>query len=190
MQRNKNAYPLLCFLILLLSNCTLDYNDPDVKAQLADTIPETILYNITQIKVKNGNISSKIEAEKIETFKNKNIMYITKLHYMEIGKTGAIITEGWADQATYYTDTENAEISGNIYFYSREEEAGVRANYLNWDNQKKILTSGSKEKVTVSRDDGSYVEGSGFSTDFKLKEITFSGDVKGIYIDEEQEEKE
>ena len=168
--------------------CSFDYNKMGEKDQLADTIPETILYNITQVRVRNGTISSKIAADKIETFKNKNIMYITKLHYTEISRTGETLTEGWADKATYYTDTENAEISGNIYFYSTEEKAGVHADYLNWDNQAKILTSRPGEKVTVSRDDGSYVEGFGFRANFKLKEITFSGNVKGIFIDEEKEE--
>jgi len=174
------------FLILILcAGCRLGFDKDAESGELSATIPETILINISQVSVEGGKVISKMDAERLETFKNKNTLEITKLHYKELNKTGETTTEGVANQATYYTDTENARISGNIHFYSEKEKTGVRAEFLNWDHSKKILTSNEEEKVTVSKDDGSYIKGTGFRTDLRLREITFSGKVEGVYIEEE-----
>lgn len=157
---------------------------------MSDFIPETILRNISQIKVKSGRVSSILEAARVETYKNTNLMEVNEMHYLEIDQEGVPLTEGWADASTFYTDTENAEISGDIFFYSQTEKVGIYAQTLSWNNETRFLTSDPAEIVTVARDDGSYVRGAGFKADLNLKEITFSAGVSGVYVDEDDEENE
>lgn len=174
-------------LCLVFSGCSFDYSKAVSSDDLAEMIPETILSNISQFKVKNGRIVNHIEADKTESYGKRNQTVITNLHFSELNEFSEAVTEGWSDSAILHTDTEDTEMQGNIYFYSSTEKTGIYANTLYWNKGDDTLNSDVDETVTVVKEDGSRVNGKGFKTDFSLKEITFSGKVTGTYINDEEE---
>ena len=52
------------------------------------------------------------------------------------------------------------------------------------------LEAEPEETVRLEKDDGSFVEGRGFTADFRRKRIEFSSQVRGSYVWEEEEEEE
>ena len=50
------------------------------------------------------------------------------------------------------------------------------------------LVADDGQTVRLQKDDGSYVEGEGFSADFRRKRLEFSSRVRGSYVREEEDE--
>ena len=42
------------------------------------------------------------------------------------------------------------------------------------------------KRVLIRKDDGTYISGTGFTGDFRTRQVTFSGPVKGNYVWEEK----
>jgi LPS export ABC transporter protein LptC len=177
---------LLCILFLftiIISSCSLDYSSAHIAEDLSETIPETEFIDFSQVQVRNNKITTKIEASLAESYTKKKEMVLKDLWYKEFDETGELITEGKADKAVFNTETEDADMFGNIYFYSYTEKTAIFADTLYWKNKEEKLIAEPDEKVIVKKDDGSYIEGKGFETDFRLKEIIFKKSVKGSYTD-------
>jgi len=62
----------------------------------------------------------------------------------------------------------------------------VTAESLSWENKEKRLTAPPAETVRVKKDDGSFIQGTGFAGDFRSREVTYSGHVEGTYVWEEK----
>jgi hypothetical protein len=66
------------------------------------------------------------------------------------------------------------------------EKGAVTASSLSWENKSKRLTAPPEEQVHISKDDGSFISGSGFVGDFRTRQLVFSGPVQGSYVSEEK----
>ena len=97
---------------------------------------------------------------------------------------------GWADRVTYFTNTEDAEMEGNLAFHSKREEGSVSGEYLYWENETKILKSKTEYTVELEKDSGSNITGTGFEADFTTEHIIFTGKTEGIWVDEEEDSAE
>ena len=180
----RNNYILSFILItLFVSSCSLDYSSANLAEDLSEKIPETIFIDFSQVQVRNSKITNKIEASRAESYTKKKEMVLENLRYREFNEDGELITEGKADRAVLNTETDDADMFGNIYFYSYTEKTGIYAETLFWKDKEEKLTSEEDEKVRVKKDDGSYIEGKGFETDFRIKEIVFNKKVQGSYTD-------
>jgi LPS export ABC transporter protein LptC len=183
MQKNSSVILSGIFILLIFGSCSLDYSSANIAEDLSEKIPETIFINFSQVQVRNSKITNKIEASRAESYTKKKEMVLENLRYKEFDDAGELITEGKADKAVFNTETEDADMFGNIYFYSYTEETAIFAETLYWKKEEEKLTAEPDEKVIVKKDDGSYIEGKGFETDFRLKEIVFKKNVKGSYTD-------
>ncbi len=168
--------------------CSLDYSDAYVSDDMSEDIPDSVFENFRYTSIKEGSPAFLIEGDKAEFFVNKEETYLTNVRFTEYGSDGDVATEGRADSAVYFTGTENAEIEGNLRFYSSTESATVTAEYLYWDNQEKRLRGSNDGTVSVREDSGSRIQGVGFEADVRRKEVMFSGSVTGRYVPEEQNE--
>ena len=177
-------------LYLLLAGCCIDYDEAMIAEDLAEDIPDTILYDFTQVEVKDGKPLYRIQAEKAESFEKQYISNLTSVQFQEFDVEGEIITMGWADRVTYFTNTEDAEMEGNLAFHSKREEGSVSGEYLYWENETKILKSKTEYTVELKKDSGSNITGTGFEADFTTEHIIFTGKTEGTWVDEEEDSAE
>ncbi|MBN2531992.1 MAG: LPS export ABC transporter periplasmic protein LptC [Spirochaetales bacterium] len=187
MKKNNLFYLSIISTILFISGCSLDYSSANLAEDLSEKVPETVFLNFSQTQVKDGKITNKIEAERAESYTKKKEMIMEYARFQELDENGDIQTEGKADRAVLYTETDDADLFGNVYFYSYTEKTSIYADTLYWKDRDEKLLGDPGAKVLVKKDDGSYIEGKGFSTDFKLREITFTNGVNGKYIKAEDE---
>ena len=180
--------PILLYLLLM--GCSIDYDEAMIADDLAEDIPDTILYDFTQVEVKEGKPLYRIQAEKAESFEKQYISNLTSVQFQEFDEEREIITMGWADRVTYFTNTEDAEMEGNLTFHSKREEGSVSGEYLYWENETKILKSKTEYTVELEKDSGSNITGTGFEADFTTEHIIFTGKTEGIWVDEEEDSAE
>ena len=177
---------ILFLMLLSMGACSFDYSSTNLEDDLSAEVPDTVLRNAVHMMVRNGS-NMKIESELVENYSKRNITVLHAVHFIEFNADGEITTEGWADKAIYHTDSEDAEVSGSVIFYSAAQETTIFAEDLSWESETSRLTSPRHQSVMVRRDDGSAVEGKGFQADLKRKRITFESGGSGQYVAESAE---
>ena len=63
----------------------------------------------------------------------------------------------------------------------------MSADSLVWTREGKHLEAEPGAVVRLEKEDGTYVEGQGFSADFRRRRLEFDGAVQGRYVWEEDE---
>jgi LPS export ABC transporter protein LptC len=176
--------------LLSLAACHLDYEQVTAEETTPRGLPDTVATGLVHKVHKDGRLTLEMEADRAETFNENKTTVLTGAHFTEYDRNGQKATEGEAAKVVFHTDTENAEISGDVRVHSAAEKGEVMAASLSWQNKEKKLTAPPDEKVLISKDDGSFIEGSGFLGDFRTRQLTFSGPVQGSWVSEDKEKKE
>ena len=178
---------VLTALLLICLSCSLDYQQATVAESISDQIPETILFEFTHTVVSGGRVWVILEAQRAESYSERKEIVLQGVFFREYDEEGKLITEARADRAVFATGSENATVSGSIQIYSHEENASLQASRLSWVREGRRLVADDGQTVRLRKDDGSYVEGEGFSADFRRKRLEFSSRVRGSYVREEEE---
>lgn len=157
-----------------------------VDENLAEELPESIMVELSQTVVEEGKIILKIEADSVEIYRGFIKTVARGLHFFEYDDNGDTLTEGWADEVVYFNETEDAEFTGNVYFYSKKEEISISTDSIRWESEPRYLETPAETTVTLKRDDGSFLEGTGLEADLRRMEIKLKGGVRGRYVTEEE----
>jgi LPS export ABC transporter protein LptC len=167
---------------LSFAGCSMDYRATQAEEKTAGGVPDTVAIGIVHKIYKNGHLSLVLEAARAETFNSQKKTLLSNARFEELDDKGAMATEGRASTIVFHSDTENAEISGSVRVRSASEKALVSAQSLVWENKQKRLSAPASETVVVKKDDGSFIQGTGFVGDFRTREVTFTGRVEGRYV--------
>lgn len=173
---------LLAAAVALFSACSLDYERARVEESLAGQTPQTVLLDFTHTVVSRGRVWVILEASRAETFGESKTVVLRDVHFREFDEQGELVTEARAERAVFHSDTEDAELQGSITIYSPEEGGSLQADRLSWTHAGRRLAAGEGMAVRLEKDDGSFVEGLGFSADFRRKKLEFSSRVRGSYV--------
>ena len=183
----KKARPFIVLIQLLLISCSLDYEQARVAESIPGQTPETILIDFTHTVVVGGRVWVILEAARAETYGERKEIVLQGVHFREYDERGNLLTEARAEEAVFSTDSEDATVSGSIMIYSPEEQAALTAGRLSWTREGRRLVAGDGQTVRLQKDDGTFVEGLGFSADFRRKKLEFASRVRGSYVWEEEE---
>jgi len=183
----NKARPFLVLLQLLLISCSLDYEQARVAESIPGQTPETILIDFTHTVVSGGRVWVILEADRAETYSERKEIVLEGVYFREYDEEGYLLTEAQAERAVFSTDSEDATVSGSIVIYSQEEKASLQASQLFWTREGRRLVAEDGQTVRLQKDDGSFVEGQGFSADFRRKKLEFASRVRGSYVWEEEE---
>jgi LPS export ABC transporter protein LptC len=150
-------------------------------------VPNSILVDFTHTIMADGHVWVVLEARRAETYDKRQEIVLYGVRFREFDAAGELVSEAVADQAVYHTDTEDASAAGSIRIYSPEEKASLSADSLTWIHRGKRLQAGPAAPVLLEKEDGSFVEGSGFRADFRRRQLEFDGPVRGSYTWEDDE---
>jgi LPS export ABC transporter protein LptC len=162
--------------------CSLDYRGAGYDEKLAETTPDTVLYDFSTTSMHGKVPYIQVTAAKAETFEKKNLTILDGLRFTQFDSNGDVAASGSADHADYHTDSQDADLSGNIDVYSSQEHARITADWLSWDDDAKTLTGRADGTVAVKKDSGSSISGQGFEAELKTRTIKFSGGVRGSWV--------
>ncbi|MFP4484106.1 MAG: LPS export ABC transporter periplasmic protein LptC [Spirochaetota bacterium] len=174
--------------LLALVGCSLDYDAGRIAQERPEELPETVLFQSSYTVERESNRVLVFSAERLETYPEQEKQLLYGISFQERNAEGEVLSSGTSDEAIYFTDTSDVELSGGILFRSETEGAEVTADYLYWNDEESRLTSRENDRVTVVRDSGSEITGLGFEADTRLKEVSFSADVSGRLVTDDAEE--
>ncbi len=170
----------------LLCACSFDYGS--ASGAEGPEEPSFVFRDFSHSVVIEGRLAFELRAKLAEGYAESKRTVLTEVSFTEYERgTGEVANEGRADGAVLYDETEDAEFSGSIRIDSRREGAVVEAEYLAWDSSERRLESRLDRNVSVSRDDGSWMRGAGFSADARRRSFAFRDSVEGYVVVEEDE---
>ncbi len=158
-----------------------------VAEEISGEVPDVVLYGLAQTRVEYGKPRYTVFAEKASSYGEKKELVLENILFREYDEEGLIITEGEAEELTFFSESENAELSGAVDFYSSREEAALRGERFYWTNEERTLRSGDETEVELLKEDGSSVKGKGFEVDFSNLSLRFSESVSGVLVEEEED---
>ena len=89
-------------------------------------------------------------------------------------------TASWTDpefiKAGWYPSEVKGDAEGRLRYYAERFPA------LAWENKPKRLTAPPEAVVRITKYDGSWITGRGFTGDFRSRQVSFSGPVEGSYV--------
>lgn len=173
---------------LLLAACSLDYRSAEQLAEEpAEKVPDTVATDFVYRIVKGSRLSLEVTAGRAESWSAEQRTVLSKATFTELASDGTVATKGSAGDVVFHNDTEDAEVSQGVKVYSASEKASVETASLEWRSKPKLLSAPGEERVTIRKDDGAYIQGSGFTADFRKREVAFSGSVQGKYVRAEEQ---
>lgn len=182
------AFRVLAAVVAVLTvlSCSLDYGQAQVVDELSEEIPDTIVFEFVHTVVRDGLPVLIVQAAESRAFSRQDRQLLSGISFRELDRGGNLVTEGTADDAIYLTATEDVEITGNVRFYSAEEEATLTADALFWDDEERRLRALPEDSVRIVTEAGTSIAGTGFEVDMQFKTLAYDSGVRGrIVVDEE-----
>lgn len=175
---------LCVFLVMAvgLGACSLDYRPAQVDSERLESVPETVLVEAQLVIVRSESRRFQVRAARVEHYPERKQQTFDRFEFRESDAEGRPLSIGSADRAVYYTDSDDVEMSGTIRFYSEQQEAGIYADWLYWDDGERLLSGAPDGFVRVERDGGSTISGYGFRADMRSSTVEFAEQVTGTLV--------
>lgn len=157
-----------------------------VAEEFSEEIPDTILFEFTHRVIQDGREIFKVSGKRGEFFEEKRQALFYGVAFQEFDADGILITRGVCNNARIYTDTENAELWGELDFYSSKDEASLKGNSLFWDDAASVLSGSDEEIIEIQKDSNKTVAGRGFYVDLNTRVVSFQGDITGSWVEDEE----
>jgi len=174
-------------MALLGGSCTFNYSDSEMAENLSKEVPNSIVRRYRFVDVRAGRSSFEVFAAEARMYHKAHHTRLTNLFFREIASDGEVVTEGQAEQATIFTQTDNVEMHGKIRFSGAARESTILTDYLFWNNEERVLKGKPEHLVTILKSDGTRIEGKGFIADAASQQIEFSRKVDGVYVQKNNE---
>lgn len=174
-------------LVLLGGSCSFNYSEAEMAEGLSEEVPNSIIRSYRFVDVRSGRSSFEVYADEARMYHKAHHTRLTNLFFREIAPDGEVVTEGEAEAATIFTQTDNVEMHGKIRFSGAARESTIVTDYLFWNNAERVLRGKPDHQVTILKSDGTRIEGKGFIADAASQQIEFSQKVDGVYVQEGDE---
>ncbi|GMO39530.1 MAG: hypothetical protein Ta2B_19270 [Termitinemataceae bacterium] len=177
-----------CVLIVcvLLSSCHFDYGEDD---EYKSTLPDITMEQLEYVRVKNGNLVARMEAEIGDRYEERHVMELKNFNFEQYDvSSGDVDALGTGGKAVVELDTGNVQMSEDININVESEDFDITTEKFDWKDKSKTLTGPTNSPVNIERSDGTTMRGNGFSADLRTKTWIFSSQVDGVYVFEDEED--
>ena len=178
-------YPLFA-TVLFFAGCSFDYGAGQGDG---NNRPDIVMENLDYVRVRKGDLLARFHAEEAERLEERQVMILRDFSFEQMEDHGETVNvEGRAGTA------EVQIVSGDISFYNgvrfniESEDIILRATGIEWKDREKTLTGYPDDDVYIDRSDGTSFTGKGLSADIRSRKFVFSGEVSGIFVEDEEEE--
>ena len=190
MKRKK--YPLFAlgvsflFCVFLLTACSFDYGAGQGSEEER---PDIVMEKIEYARVRKGDLLARFQAEHAERWEDRQIMELWDFSFEQMEDHGETVNvEGTAGAAEVQIGSGDIVLSGGVRISIESEDITISTAGMEWKDKEKTLTGDPEDEVEVQRSDGTSFTGIGFSADIRSRTWSFSGEVKGSYVEEDEED--
>ena len=176
------------FLLVSLAACSFDYGtagDSDTNR------PDIIMENLEYVRVRGGDPLVRLEAEYAERWEDRRTMELRSFSFEQMEDHGdSVNAEGRAGYAIVQLGSGDISLKGGVRIRVDSEDVTIRTSELEWKDKEKILSGAEGDEVDIQRSDGTVFSGKGFFANARDRTWSFSGEVKGQYVEKKDEDKD
>jgi len=183
-------FPVLIFSLILsvtlvFAACSFDYGADDGPDK---SKPDIVMENLEYVRVRGGDPLVRFQAELAERYEERQTMELWNFSFEQMEDKGETVNaDGRAGLALVLLDSGDISLKGGVRIRVDSEDVIIRTAELEWRDKPKTLFGGEEDEVDIERSDGTIFTGRGFFADARNRIWSFSGEVKGIYVEKEDE---
>jgi len=182
------GFCLLSVAGILLTACSFDYG---IAGGTDKTKPDIVMENLNYVRVRGGDPLVSFKAEHAERYEERQTMEIRNFSFEQLQNSGNDINaEGRAGSASVQLSSGNISLKDGVKINVKSEDFTIWTGGLEWKDKEKTLSGAAEDEVDIERSDGTSFTGKGFSADARNRIWTFSGEVKGQYVEKEDNKKD
>jgi len=175
-------------LLLNLTSCSFDYGNQESADK---DQPDIVMENVDYTRVRSGDPQARLTAERVMRFEERRIMELFSFSFEQYEKRGTEINaSGSAGSAEFMIDSGDIRMNDGVRIEVESEDIIIGTKQLEWDDTKHTLSGGINEPTTILRANGTSFTGIGFFADARMRRWEFSGNVSGLFIQDDDEEDE
>ena len=153
---------------------------------IEDKMPELIFTNAEFNRYKDGNISMQLKSEQVEQYKDNGSTYARNPNFSTWNNEKKLDTTGSCNLLSINTKEDIYTMFSDIHIDNSTNDVEIHAQNLKYNGNTKQLTAGKDEEVEIRRE-GLTMVGTGFSASGVSNSFSFSSDVSGTLITNDQE---
>ena len=185
MLRMTRNLAFIIVTLLCVIACSFDYGSGQEEG---DGKPDIVMENIKYVRVRKGNMLARFQAEYAERWEERQTMELRTFTFEQMEDGGETVNvEGKAGAALVQLESGDISLSGGVRIAIESEDVVINLAGIEWKDKEKTLTGAENDMVEVLRSDGTRFTGIGFSADIRNRRWSFSGEVKGTYVEEDED---
>jgi len=146
--------------------------------------------DLTYVRMENGKLSAKLEAETGDRYEKKHTMELNNYSFEQYNENEEVDSNGKGGNAVFELSTNNIQMTNKVEINVDSEGMVLKGEDLSWDDSAKTLAGNENSTVNIKDKEGSEVSGNGFTANIRPREWSFESDVEGTYLFEEDEAQE
>jgi len=171
---------------LFIMACSFEYDT----VYEEDEDPDMIMDMVDYVRIEDGNPIIRLRADQVRRYESKHIMEMDLFNFNQFNAAPEDVKEipdinvrGNGGNARIETDTNNFTMKNGVFFEVKSEDITLETEELSWQDSDRHLSAPGK--LTITRSDGTTLEGTGFSAETRKKSWEFETDVEGSVVDDD-----
>jgi LPS export ABC transporter protein LptC len=178
-------FSLLPFLSAIIS-CSFDYGETDSSDS---SKPNLIMDNVEYVRVRSADPIARFQAELAERYEKQRLMKLQNFMFEQYGNRGNEVNAvGKAGNAEINIDSGDIFMDRGVKIEVESEDLILETYRLEWKDETRIISTGEKNIVTISQENGTSFSGLGLQADARRRTWEFIGSVNGTFVIEDDEE--
>lgn len=177
------GFCLFSFGALLITACSFDYG---AVSESDKNKPDIVMENLEYVRVRGGDPLVRFQAEYAERWEDRQAMELRNFSFEQLQDHGETINaQGRAGAASVQLNSGNISLKNGVSISVESEDITIQTSGLEWRDKEKTLSGAANAEVDIERSDGTSFSGIGFSADARNRTWTFTGEVKGSYVEKD-----
>ena len=144
---------------------------------ISGMLPAYSLEEVTHYQYEAGKLKIKVMFESGDFFEELQELRVEKCRFVYYDSNGNSVSSGRSDRAILYEGNSLLVAEENVVVTSEESRAMLKTDYLEWrGNSSQFVTDSF---VTITRENGDSLQGTGMITDLALNNVTVKRNVRG-----------
>ena len=161
--------------------CSFDYG---AAGETDKNKPDIVMDNLEYVRVRGGDPLMRLEANHAERWEDRQTMDLRDFSFEQMQDHGdSVNAEGQAGEAEVQLDSGDISLKGGVTIRVNSEDVTIKTSLLDWKDKDKILSGRENAEVDIKKSDGTSFTGTGFTADARNRTWSFSGAVKGQYVE-------
>ena len=173
---NRFLQGAACALVLLLSACSLKYQDESSVQQVQE--PQFTFRNAVFTRYEDNTCTLRLSSTRIEQYQDTDTSFIKYAEFTLWDDSQEMQAEGRCKLLVADTLKNSYSMFNDIDLHGGQEHTLLQGTSLKWNKVGGQLVTGDDSDVHIERD-GISVTGSGFSADSNTGEFVFTKPVSG-----------